>query len=202
METEIGNKILTDDESAVIDLLQYVLTEPEDFDDPENGSFLDRLEKLIESATEIDATVFKIAIDRTHFFMGQWLGSEYDGDTYKVHPPTSEATDRIMAAALKSDAVKDSSESKSEVKSEILEIVDRLQVDYFWRDADNPNAEALRRLNELMVAHSVKDNTLKEFVEWNVLFPQNEFVGIVFKDLPSDHQLFAWSQECKAFAAV
>lgn len=198
METEIENKILTDDETKIIDLLQNIHAEADEFEDPENGSFLDRMEKLIGNATEIDSNLFKIAVDRTHFFMGQWMGSEWDGDAYTVHPPTSAASDRLVSAAFKSNAVKDS----GGVKGEILEIVDRLQVDYFWRDSDNPNPEVLGNLTDLFAQNNIKDAALQGFIEWSLLFPWDEFLGIAFQEVPAEHRLFSWNEQCKRFALV
>lgn len=197
METEIDNKLLTDDESKIIDLLQHVHAEADEFEDPENGGFLDRMEKLIEDATEIDSNLFKIAVDRTHFFMGKWWGSSWEpgSDFYKVMPPTSPATDRLVSAGIRSEAIKDS----VGVKKEILELVDRLQVDYFWRDSDNPKPEVLSRLTDLFLENNVKDTALQPFIAWSLLFPWGEFLGIAWKQVPEDHRLFDWVSQCTRF---
>lgn len=196
MTTESPIRILTDFESSIVKLLESVHFEADEFDDPENGDYLDRLERLFNNATELDATVVKIALERTHFFMGGWSESSFSGDTYKVIPASSASTDHLRKV-LGSVWV---TESRG-LKGEVLELVDRLQVDYFWRDSENPNPEVLRKLIELITAHNVKDEILSEFVQWNVLFPWNEFLGIQWTDVPSDNKLAEWkalSQELNA----
>lgn len=200
MTTETPVRILTDDESSIIELLVNVHGEPDDFDDPENGDYLDRMEALFRNATELDATVVKIAIDRTHFFMGQWMESYFSGDSYEVIPETSEATDRLHKA-LESTTVTEG----AGVKMQVLEIVDRLQVDYFWRDTDNPDANILRELIGLITAHNISDEALAEFVQWSVLFPWNEFLEIEIPEAPevpedSDHA--EWADQCKLLSAT
>jgi hypothetical protein len=88
------------------------------------------------------------------------------------------------------------------LKNEILKIVDSLQVTYFWRDSDNPNPEILRELVELFSAHNVQDETLTEFIQWNILFPWNEYLGIQFKEVPEDSKYSEWDRQCKAFNAL
>lgn len=193
MTTEVPKEILTDDESSIIEFLQSIDFEEDDFDDPENGDFLDRMETLFRDANELDATVVKIAIDRVHFFLGEWTTSFFSGsESYEVNPETSDATDRLNAA-LESITVIES----SGVKGQLLEIVDRLQVDYFWRDADNPNPELLRDLRELITTNRIKDSVLLEFVNDNILFPWNEFLGIQFTEVTEDSDYFEWYEQCK-----
>jgi hypothetical protein len=197
MTTGSPISILTDDESSIIKLLESVHFEADEFDDPENGDYLDRLENLFGNATELDATVVKIALERTHFFMGGWTESSFTGDSYEVIPASSASTDHLRKV-LGSVWV---AESRG-LKNEILKIVDSLQVTYFWRDSDNPNPEILRDLAELMSAHNVQDETLTEFIQWNILFPWNEYLGIQFKEVPEDSKYSEWDRQCKAFNAL
>lgn len=197
MVSENPTEILTNDESSIIRLLESVHFEADEFDDPENGDYLDRLETLFRNATELDTTVVKIALERTHFFMGGWTDSSFSGDSYEVIPASSASTDHLRKV-LESVWV---SESKG-LKNEILKIVDSLQVTYFWRDSDNPNPEILRDLVELFSAHNVQDEALAEFVQWNILFPWNEYLGIQFKEVPEESKYFEWDRQCKAFNAL
>jgi hypothetical protein len=197
MAIENSTEILTNDESSIIKLLESVHFEADEFDDPENGDYLDRLETLFRNAAELDATVVKIALERTHFFMGGWTESSFTGDAYEVIPASSASTDHLRKV-LESVWV---TESRG-LKNEILKIVDSLQVTYFWRDSDNPNPELLRDLVELFSAHNVQDEALAEFVQWNILFPWNEYLGIQFKEVPEDSKYFEWDQQCKAFNAL
>jgi hypothetical protein len=197
MTTGSPISILTDDESSIIKLLESVHFEADEFDDPENGDYLDRLENLFGNATELDATVVKIALERTHFFMGGWTESSFTGDSYEVIPASSASTDHLRKV-LGSVWV---AESRG-LKNEILKIVDSLQVTYFWRDSDNPNPEILRELVELFSAHNVQDETLTEFIQWNILFPWNEYLGIQFKEVPEDSKYSEWDRQCKAFNAL
>lgn len=197
MENEAENRILSDDESSIIKLLENVHFEADEFDDPENGDYLERLEFLFSNATELDATVVKLALERTHFFMGGWSDSSFSGDSYIVIPASSACTDHLRRI-LQSVKVTES----EGVKGEILKIVDSLQVTYFWRDSDNPNPEILRDLIGLFSANNVSDKTLKNFVQWNILFPWNEYLGIQFKDVPEDSKYFEWDRQCKAFNAL
>lgn len=197
MTSESPIRILTDDESSIIKLLESVHFEADEFDDPENGDYLDRLETLFSNATELDATVVKIALDRTHFFMGGWEESSFSGEEYEVIPASSASTDHLRRV-LESVNVTES----EGVKSEILKIVDNLQVTYFWRDSDNPNPEILRDLVELFADHNIKDETLSEFVQWNLLFPWNEYLGIQFIEVPEDSKHAEWQQQCVEFNAL
>lgn len=197
MTTGSPISILTDDESSIIKLLESVHFEADEFDDPENGDYLDRLETLFRNATELDATVVKMALERTHFFMGGWTDSSFSGDSYEVIPASSASTDHLRKV-LESVWV---TESRG-LKNEILKIVDSLQVTYFWRDSDNPNSEILRDLVELFSAHNVSDEALAEFVQWNILFPWNEHLGIQFKEVPEDSKYAEWDRQCKAFNAL
>jgi hypothetical protein len=197
MTTGSPISILTDDESSIIKLLESVHFEADEFDDPENGDYLDRLENLFGNATELDATVVKIALERTHFFMGGWTESSFTGDSYEVIPASSASTDHLRKV-LGSVWV---AESRG-LKNEILKIVDSLQVTYFWRDSDNPNPEILRELTELMSVHNVSDEVVAEFVQWNILFPWNEYLGIQFKEVPEDSKYSEWDRQCKAFNAL
>lgn len=190
MSTEV-TKILTADESSIIELLQYVHADAEDFDDPENGDYLERMEALFSGASELDATVVKIAVDRTHFFMGEWTESGFSIESYYVVPETSPATDRLNEALASTIVV----ESEG-IKGEILEIVDRLQVDYFWRNSDYPDADILRDLLSLISEHRIQDFTLSEFVSDNILFPWNEFLEILGHPIPADSEHFEWHEQC------
>jgi hypothetical protein len=195
MGTDTMNKLLTDDESAILGLLQYINAEEEEFQDPENGSYLDRMEALLRNATELDSTLVKIVVDRTHFFMGKWTDSHFNGScSYEVIPATSPASERLTAALVNVNTL-----ASSGVKGDILEIVDNLQIDYFWRDSENPDPEELHEITEMWTAGRIVDPTLHDFIQWNLLFPWNEFLGIVFQEVPEGHRLFAWNEECKAF---
>lgn len=197
MTSESPVQILTDDESSIIKLLESVHFEADEFDDPENGDYLDRLEALFSNATELDATVVKIALERTHFFMGGWEESLFSGEAYEVIPASSASTDHLRRV-LESVNVTES----EGVKNEILKIIDSLQVTYFWRDSDNPNPEILRDLIVLISAHNVSDETLFEFVQWNLLFPWNEHLGIQFKEVPQGSKYAEWDRQCKVFNAL
>lgn len=197
-------KILTDDESSIIELLVHVDHEADEFDDPENGDYLDRMEELFSGATELDATVVKIAIDRTHFFMGEWGESHFSGDSYEVIPETSEATDRLYEALASTSVIESTG-----VKAEVLEIVDRLQIDYFWRDSDNPDPSILRDLIELITDHNIKDEELSEFVQWSLLFPWHDFLEIEYVEVPNENtvrpenqQIAEWCDLCRALSAT
>lgn len=188
--------ILTHDESLIIKLLQYVVADADDFGDPENGDFLDRMEALFHSSAELDATVVKIVLDRVHFFMGAWIESSFSGESYEVIPATSPSTERLQEA-LESTTVT----ASTGVKKELLEIVDSLQVTYFWRDSSNPDPEVLRALSELIVTHNIKDGILAEFVEWNVLFPWNDWLGISYADIHVENEHAEWSEQCRMLNA-
>jgi hypothetical protein len=203
MSTEV-TKILTDDESSIISLLVHVDHESDEFDDPENGDYLDRMEALFRGATELDATVVKIAIDRTHFFRGEWFESDFSGDSYHVIPETSPATDRLHEA-LESTTVIES----EGVKVEVLEIVDRLQIDYFWRDSSNPDPAILQDLIELITEHNIKDEELSEFVQWGILFPWHDYLQIDYVEItnentvhPDNEQIAEWCHLGRALTAT
>lgn len=197
MTTENSIRVLTDDESSIIELLQHIYLEADEFDDPENGDYLERLEALFRNATEVDATVVKIALDRTHFFMGGWNESSFSGNAYEVIPASSPATDHLRQVLDPVNVTE-----ATGLKAEILKIVDSLQVTYFWRDSDNPNSEILRKLIELVADHNIKDEALTAFVQWSILFPWNEHIGIQFVEVPKASKHFEWQQTCAEFNAL
>lgn len=197
MSTEVSSTILTADESSVIELLQYVNAEADDFDDPENGDFLNRMQTLFRNSTELDAAVVKIALDRTHFFMGDWTESSFSGDSYNVTPSTSAATDRLEAALESTTVTKSTG-----IKNEVLKIVDRLQVDYFWRDTEHPDARVVQSLIDVIEDHNVKDAVLAEFVQWNILFPWSEHLGLQYTGVAVSTEHAEWQEQCRRLNAI
>jgi hypothetical protein len=184
MTTKIPTQILKDDEESIVDLLHEYSTDAKDFDDPENGDFLDRMETLFLNAGELDATIVKLALDRAHYFLDELPAYRLSSADRERALSTSPAKDRLLKA-LESTVIVES----EGLRKEVLEITDRLQVHHFWGDTQTPDSNILRGLIGLITTHNIKDDALAEFILWGILSPWNELIttdwfddGVSLKD--------------------
>lgn len=188
--------LITVEENAIFALLPYVGNDAEDFDDPENGDYLDRLESIFRTADQLDSFVVKIAIDRTHFFMGNWSESYFSSSSYEVIPDTSPATDRLNAALAATSIIESTG-----LKKALLSSIDSLQIEYFWRECQYPNPSMISELSELISKNRITEPVVVEFVLDNILEPWEEFLDVGDEELQDGYDVQPWIEEYDKFRA-
>jgi hypothetical protein len=171
-ETRTTTSILSEDERNIIGLLQYVENDAEEFDDPENGDFVDRLEALFRNSKgPLDANVVRIAVDRTRFFLNDITESYFSGTSVSVYPETSELSERLDAALSSTDV-----QASTGIKGELLEHVTQLHSHFVFGDPTETDSASVKAIAELVAAHSIEETELFEFISFNILDPWDEYV--------------------------
>lgn len=158
--------ILNDTEREIINLLQFVEHDADDFANPELGDFFDRLESVILDGQEIDATLVEIIIGHHN---------EHVTSTLRVYTNTFVPRVSFTKGTSKEKRLQDilnqaTITSSSGVKAEVLQAMCLVQQEHF--SCVSPSSgTSIQRLTELMQENHVIEGSISRYVVNIVLEP-------------------------------
>lgn len=172
-------------------MLPYIGNSADEFDDPENGDYLDRLEQILRSSKQLDSLVLKIALDRTHYFLDSWERSFFYGGNYEIIPNPYPDASRFKLALETTDVI-----DSTGLKALLLDYIETLQSVYFWGECLNPDLSMISKLSEIITENKINEPIVFDFLTSNILQPWEEFLCVDDLELEEAQDVQAWIDEC------